>query len=68
MIQKCVRVDIYADINSNIVHLKPLLSLLSSYTNKLCAYMQHAPIFMATTCIYKGIVETHMFLTKMNNG
>ena len=30
--------------------------------------MQHTPIFMARTCVYKGIVETHMFLTKMNNG
>ena len=56
-----------ADINSNIVYLKPLMSLLSSYTNKLCAYMQHTPIFMVRTCVYKGIVETHMFLTKMNN-
>ena len=30
--------------------------------------MQHTPILMAGKCGYKGIVETYMFLTKMNNG
>ena len=30
--------------------------------------MQQTPFFMAGTCVYKGIAETHMFLTKTNNG
>ena len=49
------------------VLLKPLISLLLSYANKLCAYMQHIPIFMARTCVYKSTVETQILLTKWIN-
>ena len=49
-------------INSNIAHLRPLISLVS-HANKPYAYMQHTPIFMTKTCVYKSIVETHVLLT-----
>ena len=42
---------------------KPLISLLS-HTNKLCAYMQQAPIFNAITFAYKDKVETHVINQK----